>query len=135
MTHTRKILLVDDEPLILRSMQKTLLRAGYIVATARNCTEGLAAYEAAQGSDAPFHIALLDLNMPGFDGGETSGAGMELISAIIKRQPEFPIIVLSAYDDVGKVKEAVARGARGYCVKGREKTLLDQINHVFEENS
>ncbi len=135
MMQPKKILLVDDEPLILRSMQKTLLRAGYTVGIGSNCTEGLAVFKAAQESETPFDMALVDLNMPGFDGGEASGAGMDLISHVIEIRPDFPIIVLSAYDEVSKVKEAVTRGARGYCVKGREKTLLDQIKHIFEENA
>jgi DNA-binding NarL/FixJ family response regulator len=129
----KKIMIVDDEPLILRSMQKTLLRAGYQVQTAANCLEGLATFEAASASTAPFDIALVDLNMPGFDGGEASGAGLELISQIMERRPGFPIIVLTAYDEISKVKEAISRGARSYCVKGREQTLLDQINAVFKE--
>jgi DNA-binding NarL/FixJ family response regulator len=129
----KKILIVDDEPLILRSVQKTLQRAGYEVETAPNCTDGLAAFKAGLKSQAPFDLALVDLNMPGFDGGEASGAGMELITTMLELRPDFPIIVLSAYDEVARVKEAVARGARGYCVKGREKTLLDQISEIFEE--
>jgi DNA-binding NarL/FixJ family response regulator len=71
--------------------------------------------------------------MPGFDGGEASGAGLELISRIQELQPGFPMIVLTAYDEVAKVKEAINRGARNYCVKGREQTLLDQINTIFKE--
>ena len=65
-----KLLLVDDEALVLRSMQKTLLRKGFVVETAGNCTEGLAAFEAAYNTDAPIDMALLDLNMPNFDGIE-----------------------------------------------------------------
>jgi len=114
-------------------MQKTLLRAGYAVETASNCTDGLALFEAAQNSPAPFDLALLDLNMPGFDGGEASGAGLELLSRLIALRPDLPVIILTAYDEVNKVKDAVARGARGYCVKGREQTLLEQIHAIFKE--
>ncbi len=128
-----KILLVDDEPLIQRSMQKTLMRAGYTVEAAGNCADGLKRFEAAEAGGAPFDMALLDLNMPGFDGGEASGAGLELLSRLIGLRPDLPVIILTAYDEVSKVKDAVGRGARGYCVKGREQSLLDQINAIFKE--
>lgn len=125
-----KVLIVDDEPLIRRSMQKTLSRAGYDVETAENCTDGLKVFEAAQNSEEPFNLALLDLNMPGFDGAEASGAGLELLSRLIAIRPNLPVVVLSAYDEVNKAKDAVNRGARGYCVKGREQSLLDLINSI-----
>lgn len=127
----KRILLVDDEPLIQRSMQKTLTRAGYEVHTAGNCSDGLATFQDAQGTAQAFDMALLDLNMPGFDGSEQSGAGLELLSALIERQPNLPVVVLSAYDEVNKAKEAVTRGARGYCVKGREENLLATIQEIL----
>ena len=71
-----KILIVDDEPLIRRSMQKTLIRAGYEVETAESCNDGVNKFQAAQASPKPIDIAVLDLNMPGFDGAEASGAGL-----------------------------------------------------------
>ncbi|NQU29930.1 MAG: response regulator, partial [Anaerolineae bacterium] len=52
-----KLLLVDDEALVRRSMQKTLLRKGFVVETASNCTEGLAEFEAAFKSNTPFDLA------------------------------------------------------------------------------
>lgn len=133
MEHQAKLLIVDDEPLILRSMQKTLMRAGYEVETADNCTTGLEIFESAEGGETPFDMALLDLNMPGFGGIEQSEAGLELLSRILERRPELPILVLSAYDEVNKAREAVTRGARGYCVKGREQNLLEMIKQTLSE--
>jgi len=126
-----KLLLVDDEPLVVRSMQKTLMRAGFLVKTAGDCQSGLAAFEEAQGSDAPFDLAVLDLNMPGFQGVELSGAGLELLSRLLALQPDLPAVVLTAYDEVGKAKDAVSRGARSYFVKGREQGLIELINDVL----
>ena len=126
-----KLLLVDDEPLVLRSLQKTLLRAGYEVETASNCTDSLETFETAQGSDTPFDLAILDLNMPGFDGAHAAGAGLELLSRLVEHQPDLPVVVLTAYDEVGKAKGAVDRGARSYFVKGREGSLLDLIDDVL----
>lgn len=126
-----KLLLVDDEPLVRRSLEKTLLRAGFDVETASNCTDGLALFEDTQNSDEPFDLAVLDLNMPGFEGIEKSGAGLELLSRLLAQRPDLPVVVLTAYDEVGKAKDAVNRGARAYFVKGREKGLVDLINDIL----
>jgi len=127
-----KLLLVDDEPLVQRSMEKTLLRAGFDVETASSCSEGLALFEAALGSGEPFDLAVLDLNMPDFDGVQKSGAGLELLSQLLAGRPDLPVVVLTAYDEVRKANDAVNRGARAYFVKGREKGLVDLINDILD---
>jgi DNA-binding response OmpR family regulator len=126
-----KILLTDDEPLVLRSMNKTLLRAGFEVETAPSCPEGLRVFEAAQAAGTPFDLAILDINMPGFKPGNTSGAGLELLSRLLEKQAGLPVIMLTAYDDVARAKEAVIRGARGYFVKGREQGLVEMVNEIL----
>ena len=126
-----KILLTDDEPLVLRSMNKTLLRAGFEVETAPNCSEGLAAFEKAQAAGVPFTMAILDINMPGFKPGDTSGAGLELLSRLLEKNPRLPVIMLTAYDDVARAKDAVTRGARGYFVKGREQGLVEMVKQIL----
>ncbi len=126
-----KLLLVDDEALVRRSMQKTLLRKGFVVETASNCTEGLETFEAAHTSDAPINIALLDLNMPNFDGVPAHAAGLDLLTKLREIDPELIAIVLTAYDEVDTAKEAVKRGARSYFVKGREQGLVDLINEIL----
>ncbi len=126
-----KLLLVDDEPLVRRSLQKTLVRAGFEVETASNCTEGLTTFETAQSSGICFDLAVLDLNMPSFDGTYASGAGLDLLSQLIEHRSDMPIVVLTAYDEVGKAKDAVNRGARSYFVKGREQGLVALIDEIL----
>lgn len=132
MHHQHKILLVDDEPMIRRSMQKTLVRLGFEVLTAGSCTEGLETFEAARSSAQPFELALLDLNMPGFSGLPQDGAGLELLSSLVEKQPGLPVIILTAYDEVTKAKDAIARGARDYFVKGRDEGLVDLIDAILD---
>jgi DNA-binding response OmpR family regulator len=133
MHQEHKILLVDDEPLIRRSLQKTLSRLGFEVVTADNCINGLATFEAAQGSNKPFDMALLDLNMPGFTGQPQEGAGVELLSRLREKHPRLPVIILTAYDEVNKVKDAISRGARDYFVKGRDEGLVDLMDAILEK--
>jgi DNA-binding NarL/FixJ family response regulator len=76
-------------------------------------------------------MAILDINMPGFEAGDSTGAGLELLSRLLERDPELAVLMLTAYDDVGKAKEAVSRGARGYFVKGREQGLVEMVNQIL----
>jgi two-component system nitrogen regulation response regulator GlnG len=131
MQHTR-ILLVDDERLVRRSMEKTLLRAGFDVDTAGDASEGLHLFETALDDGEPFHVAILDLNMPNLEGQGDADAGLELLSRLLEIRDDLPVVVLTAFDDVTRAKEAVARGARAYFVKGREAGLLEIVNDVMD---
>ncbi len=130
-----RILLVDDERLVRRSMEKTLLRAGFDVDTAENISEGLALFEEAleDKEDGPFDMAILDLNMPNFEGVEDSNAGLKLLTKLLEINADLPVIVLTAFDEVERAKNAVKRGARAYFVKGREAELLDIVNGILGE--
>lgn len=122
-----KILIVDDEAAVARSMQKTLLRAGYDVETAPGCDEGWQALNASPD----FDLALLDLNMPGFGGTPANDAGLDLLERIHETWPEMPVLILSAYDDPARASDAARRGARGFNVKGREQNVLEQIKSIL----
>ncbi len=126
-----KILLVDDEPLIRRSMQKSLQRAGFEVETAADSHSGFEAFQRALHTEHPFSLAILDLNMPDLAGKLRAEAGLELLSKILDVQPNMPVIVLTAYDEVGKAKEAILRGAENFFVKGREEGLINVIEEIL----
>jgi ActR/RegA family two-component response regulator len=135
MTEEPKVLLVDDEWLVLRSMEKTLVRAGYDVQTARNSEEGLTSFKNAIGDGRAFQVAILDLNMPNLEGKDDPEAGLELLSRLLDIAPDLSVVVLTAFDEVGRAREAVAHGARAYFVKGREAGLVDLVNSVLEAES
>ena len=126
-----KILLVDDEPLVLRSMEKTLLRAGFDVETAGSARAGRFRFEEARTDQVPFDLAILDLHMPNLNDQDDPNAGLQLLSVLLAVEPTLPVIVLSAFDEVSRAKEAVARGARAYFVKGREAGLVEIVNEIF----
>jgi DNA-binding NarL/FixJ family response regulator len=128
-----KVLLVDDEKLVLRSIEKSLLRAGFDVEAVNDVTAALALFEAAMASDAPFDIAVLDLNMPNFAGYVDPTAGLQLLSKLLEVQPGFPVVVLTAFDEVERAKDAVRRGARAYFVKGREADLIALVERILAD--
>jgi ActR/RegA family two-component response regulator len=125
-----RILLVDDERLVRRSMEKTLLRAGFDVDTAGDAGDGLDLFRTAIEDGDPFDVAVLDLNMPNLEGQEDVNAGLELLSTLLEINADLPVVVLTAFDDVARAKEAVTRGARAYFVKGREAGLLEIVNNI-----
>ena len=96
----KKILLVDDERLVLRSIEKTLLRAGFDVETAHDTSTGLALFEEALAGGEPFGVAILDLQMPNLQGQNDPNAGLELLSELIERDAALPVVVLTAFDQV-----------------------------------
>ncbi len=124
-----RLLLVDDEPQILRALTPALSAAGYEVETA-------ATGEAAIGKMAadPFDVLILDLGLPDMDG--------KAVIARIREWSDAPIIVLSARDlesekidalDLGAddfvnkpvgVGELLARIRAG--LRGRERRFLSQ---------
>jgi len=124
------VLLVDDERLILRSLEKTLLRAGFDVLTAADCKSGS---ETFVQNMAEVNIAVLDLNMPGFDGIPKTGAGLDLLDDLKKQKADLPVIILTAYDEVSRAKDAVSRGASAFFVKGREQGLVELIQKILSE--
>ena len=124
------VLLVDDERLILRSLEKTLLRAGFDVLTASDSKSGSETF--AENKDE-VNIAVLDLNMPGFEGIPKTGAGLDLLDDLKKQKADLPVIILTAYDEVSRAKDAVSRGASAFFVKGREQGLVELIQKILSE--
>ncbi len=125
------VLLVDDEKLIQRSLEKTLLRAGYDVLTASDCKSGSEVFSQNAGS---VDIAVLDLNMPGFEGVPKNDAGLDLLVNLKGQKANLPVVILTAYDEVNKAKDAVSKGANAFFVKGREQGLVELIQKILNGN-
>jgi DNA-binding NarL/FixJ family response regulator len=122
------VLLVDDERLVLRSLEKTLLRAGFDVLTALDCKGGREVFAQNKGQ---VDIAILDLNMPGFDDLPKAGAGLDLLVDLKQQQADLPVVILTAYDEVNKARDAVSGGASAFFVKGREQGLVELIQKIL----
>jgi signal transduction histidine kinase/CHASE3 domain sensor protein/ActR/RegA family two-component response regulator len=69
-----RILLVDDDPLILKSLGDTLEADGHRVRTADGGQAGIDAFQAAQSAGAPFQAVITDLGMPHVDGRKVAAA-------------------------------------------------------------
>jgi two-component system KDP operon response regulator KdpE len=104
MTEVGRVLLVDDEPQIVRVLEPSLRAAGFDVSTAADGTSALRLL-ASEGFDA----VLLDLGLPDMD-------GLEVI-ARIREWSELPILVLSARDREAEKIAALDEGADDFVNK------------------
>jgi DNA-binding response OmpR family regulator len=126
-----KILVVDDEENLLRSVEKTLLREGFNVETADGNVTAFELVQEALSDNEPFNLIILDLNMSDFEGKESKYAGLELLERLKSKTPDLPVIVNSAWDEVETAKMCIDKGAADYFVKGRTDEMLQKIRAVL----
>ena len=69
-----RILVVDDDPVLLKSLQDTLEGDGHSIVTASGGREGIDAFLAAHAQGEPFQVVITDLGMPYVDGRQVCGA-------------------------------------------------------------
>ena len=85
-----RILLVDDDALILKSLGETLERDGHVVVTASSGESGIEAFRAAHARSEPFAVVITDLGMPHMDGRRVG-------SAVKHLSPSTPVILLTGW--------------------------------------
>jgi PAS domain S-box-containing protein len=100
-----QILLIDDEPDILRVLARSLKADGYEVATAGGGAEGLAEFGR---NRTP--IVITDIKMPGVD-------GIEVLKTIKARDPDTEVIIITGHGDVDSAVEALHFGASDFINK------------------
>lgn len=121
-----KILLVDDEPLLLESLEIILTMSGEyeVSGKASNGVEALKLL----ASTIP-DVMLVDLNMPGM-------GGIELIPKVKKDYPNVKIIVLTTFYDEKNIANAIAGGATGYLLKDSGKdAILNAVSQALKGQS
>jgi CheY-like chemotaxis protein len=85
-----RILLIDDDPLLLTSLRDMLVRDGHQVTTADGGRQGLAIFMEALEAGQPFPAVITDLGMPHFD-------GRAVAAAIARVAPRTPVIMLTGW--------------------------------------
>jgi len=116
MKDTAKILLVDDEPGMLRYIKTLLEVDNYKVETATTGEEALTLVEKGLKPD----LVLLDVLMPGIDGIQT-------LEQLRQLQPGVKVVMLSCVNDTKKVVHAMKLGAVDYLTKPFQKSELDSV--------
>ncbi len=122
---TEKILVVDDEEHVCRSVRKILSRKGYAVADALTVADAVKKI-----NETSFDLVITDLMMP-----KTNG--MELLQIIRDHYPELDVIMITGYASIETAVKATKLGATGYLAKPftpeelttvTERTLADRKN-------
>src|ERR1700753_1157568 len=100
------VLIVDDEPQVLRSFKRVLEASGHAVDTA---PDGQSALDLLSGGKG-FDVILSDVRMPKM-------SGTHFLKAIRQHDAEVPVILLSAAPSLESALDAVAHGALRYLRK------------------
>src|SRR3989442_11564759 len=116
MSEAGNILLVDDEPGMLRYIRTLLEVDDYKVTTATTGEEALKTVEKGLQPD----LVLLDVLMPGID-------GLETLEQLRKIRPGVKVVMLSCVSDTRKVVQAMKLGAQDYLTKPFQKAELDSV--------
>jgi CheY-like chemotaxis protein len=101
----RKVLVVDDDPVIGRSFDRVLSESGYEVITARDGDEALA-----RVGREDYDVVFTDIKMPGRD-------GIGVAEHIRKARPWIPVVIITGYGTPENVARAEAAGVAGFLNK------------------
>src|SRR5713101_9560544 len=116
MSDAANILLVDDEPGMLRYIRTLLEVDDYKVETASTGEEAVDRVQKGLQRD----LVLLDLLMPGID-------GLQTLAQLRQLQPSVKVVMLSCVNDTRKVVQAMRLGAHDYLTKPFQKGELDVV--------
>ncbi len=109
-----KVLTIDDEPYVRRSIAEYLGGIGYTVLQSENGREGIEIFY----KEKP-DIVIADLRMPEKD-------GLEVLETITRESSEIPVILVSGSSVIGDVIEALRLGAWDYIIKPiKDLAILD----------
>ena len=115
------VLVVDDEELYRRALERILGRVGHTVAMARNATEALNIV-----ASQPIDLVLVDIKMPGIN-------GLELVRQIHEFAADLPCIVITGYGSPESSVEALKAGAYWYLEKPFDQGHLDVVRRLVEQ--
>lgn len=107
-----RILLVDDDRLVLATLAASLTQAGYQVSSAKSAEEA----EELLASGWRPDLVLLDVRMP--------GQGGLYLAQRLRDLDQIAFVMLSAYGDADTVQRAIAQGALAFLVKPLEEAQL-----------
>jgi CheY-like chemotaxis protein len=101
----RKVLVVDDDPVIAKSFDRILSGKGYAVITARDGNEALQKLR-----DEKYDVVFTDIRMPGM-------SGIEVAERIKATQPWLPVVIVTGYGTDENEARAEAAGVSGFLRK------------------
>lgn len=119
------VLLVDDEPVILRSLSDTIMWEQFGVSTLLTASDGIQALELLQRHSVD--LLITDIKMPHMD-------GLTLLKEVRKIYPEVHCILLTAYSEFEYAKTAILLGVENYLLKPFHKEEVEETIEIALEN-
>jgi DNA-binding NtrC family response regulator len=101
----QKVLVVDDEAVVVNSIRKILTRKGFAIEEAFTCKDALA-----QVFTHDYDLVLLDMKM-------SDGNGMEVLQKIKAKRPNLRVVIVTGYASIDTAVEAIQKGASDYMPK------------------
>ena len=124
-----KVLFIDDEAPVREMFQRLFQESNYEIFLAKNGQEGISIFEKEK-----VHLVITDMNMPIVD-------GMGVLRSIKEKDPNVPVILITAYATIEAAVEAIKQGAYDYITKpfdpdAIEITLKNALahKHLLDEN-
>jgi CheY-like chemotaxis protein len=113
MTALRKLLVVDDDPVVGASFNRVLSGKGYIVVSAENGAQALEKLQAEK-----FDAVFTDLRMPGMD-------GLQVAERVRAAQPWTPVVIVTGYGSPASEARARAAGVSGFLHKPLSPEMIE----------
>jgi DNA-binding NtrC family response regulator len=101
----RRVLVVDDEAVVVNSIRKILTRKGFAIEEAFTCKDALA-----QVFAHDYDLVLLDMKM-------SDGNGIDVLQKIKSKRPDLRVVIVTGYASVDTAVEAIQKGASDYMPK------------------
>jgi len=120
----REVLIADDHPLFRDAMRRAIQQAlpGVVLREA----DSVNALQAAIDAHPDLELLLLDLHMPGAN-------GFSALVHIRGQHPGLPIVIVSAHEESGVIRRAIAHGASGYIPKSAPVgTIVEAVRKVVD---
>lgn len=125
LTGKERILMVDDEFLLVKILQRILENCGYTVTILTDSREAL---KLVQSNPGQFDLIVTDQIMPGL-------TGSELAAAVLRAAPSMPIILYSGDCDLISAEEVLNPGIKKYLTKPLPANeLVEAVRMVLNEN-
>jgi FixJ family two-component response regulator len=101
----KKVVAIDDEEIVLKSVKRVLDQAGFEVETTRSGAQGLE-----WALNKAYDLVITDIRMPDL-------GGMIVLRDLKKAKPEVPVIIITGYANVQSAEQAIKLGAADYVEK------------------
>lgn len=113
MSALRKVLVVDDDPVVGKSFDRVLSGKGYAVITASSGQEALNKLEAED-----YDVVYTDIKMPGM-------SGLEMAEQVKARRPWLPVVIVTGYGSPDNEARAEAAGVSGFLRKPLSPEMIE----------